>query len=117
MPRHSTFAPRTEIYSVPVRAAHPISVWMASALGWLHGRAIAGDNGKIIIGQPGLNSGKATGYYVVPQMFVGWNPRKVAAGAVRPTPAGLPGTQAPAGEPPNALTLAIARLSGLTGGT
>lgn len=109
-------SPRTEVYAVPVRAAHPLSVWIAGALGKLYGRAVAGDNGAVIIGAPGVNSGKVTGYRNVPQVFTGYNPRRVAAGAVRNMPGGLPGTQAPWGEAPDALQVAVARLSGMSGG-
>lgn len=108
--------PGVTVYSTPVRAAHPLSVWMSSVLGRLHGRGIDGHAGTVIIGAPGVNGGKSSGYSAPPQLFTGWNPRLVASGSVRPTPGGLPGTQAPSGEPVDAMTVAIARLSGMSGG-
>lgn len=113
---HDKIKPAVTTYAVPVRAAHPLSVWISSVLGKLHGRAIAGDNGAVRIGQPGMSSGRSYSYMAPEQLFIGYNARRVAAGAIRNNAGGLPGTQAPAGEPPDEMTAAIARLSGMTGG-
>ena len=94
MPRR--FTPRVDRDVTPVRHANPVSVFMAAALGALHGRGINGETGTIRYGYPQIGMrAKYQGYANPPQMFVGWNPSRVAAGAVRPTLGGLPGTQAP----------------------
>jgi len=92
--------PQTEVFSVPVRSPHPVAVWMANRLGRLYGRAIAGDNGAVRIGAPGIDSPAKYGGYVYPQqMFLGWNARAVASGAIKPgMSVGLPGTSAPYSE-------------------
>lgn len=103
-----TINPEVTHYSVPVRSAHPISLRMAGALAWLHGRGINGHAGAVRYGY--LTPRAKFGGYVQPQqMFVGWNPRRVASGSIRPTPGGLPGTQAPAGSAPSPLLALIAQ--------
>lgn len=100
----NTIAPGVTHYSVPVREAHPISQRMAGALGWLYGRGVNGHNGAVRYGYLSPRA-KFTGYVSPQQMFIGWNPRRVASGSIRPTPNGLPGTQAPAGSPSPLLDL------------
>lgn len=94
----TVYAGQVTDYRVPVRSAHPLAVMIARQLGRLYGRDIAAQsNGAIRFGQPGLSGGRRGywGYVNPPQLFVGWNPHKVAAGSVRPTLGKLPGTQAP----------------------
>lgn len=80
------------VYRTPVRWAAPQAIGLARALGWLHGKAIKGDNGAIRYGYPTLGTrAKYTGYVYPPQLFVGYDPAKVAAGLIRPDPASLPG--------------------------
>lgn len=84
--------PETTVYRTPVRHSAPQAIGMARVLGWLYGKAIAGDNGRIRIGYPALGlRNKYTGYVYPPQLFTGYDPRKVAAGFIRPDPATLPG--------------------------
>lgn len=93
--------PQQTIFRTPVRWAAPQATGMARALGWLYGKAIAGDNGAIRYGGgPGdLQAQRSayTGYAFPPQLFTGYDPRKVAAGAIRATPAAYPATTTPAG--------------------
>lgn len=92
------FRPRTHRVTVEVHEPHPISVAMASVLGTLHGRGIKGDTGTVLIGMVTPSGpGKYSGYVNPQQLFTGWNPRKVAGGAIRSNAQGLPGTQAPPG--------------------
>lgn len=93
----TVYAGQVTDYRVPVRSAHPLAVKIARQLGRLYGRNIAGDNGTIRYGAPGLSGGRRgyRGYVNPPQMFIGWNPHNVAGGTVRPTLGKLPGTQAP----------------------
>lgn len=93
-----TVKPEVVHYSVPVREAHPFSQAIASALGRLYGRGINGHAGAVRYGYPAIGTRDRFGGYVFPpQLFIGWNPNRVASGTIRPTPGGLPGTQAPAG--------------------
>ena len=85
--------PQVEVFRTPVRAVAPQASAIARGLGWLYGKAIAGDNGAIRYGYPGLDSDRArySGYAFPPQLFTGYNPANVAAGTARPDPAGFPG--------------------------
>lgn len=85
--------PQVTHYNVPVRSAAPQAIRLATALGWLFGKAIRGDNGHIIYGYPSIQTQRAkfAGYVNPPQLFLGYDPAKVAAGFVRPDPASLPG--------------------------
>lgn len=80
-------------YRTPVRSAAPQAIGLARALGWLYGKAIKGDNGAIRYGYPSLDTNRTSykGYVYPPQIFIGYDPAKVAAGLVRPDPASLPG--------------------------
>lgn len=96
--RNRVIQPKVIRYTTPVHAAHPISVGMSVALGNLYGRGINGQNGTIRYGYPDIGTrSKYQGYVNPPQLFTGWNPRTAAGGAIRRTPGGLPGTQAPPG--------------------
>lgn len=88
--------PQVITYTTPVRAAAPQAVAQAVGLGWLFGKAIRGDNGATRIGYPGIGMrNKYQGYVFPPQIFRGFTAGKVAGGAIKLTPAGLPSTQAP----------------------
>ncbi len=91
--------PQVLTYRVRVRAAAPQAVAVASGLGWLYGKAVngsAGGNGAIRYGAgPGDIQAQRTGftgYVFPPQIFTGHTARRVAGGAIRATPAGLPST-------------------------
>jgi len=84
--------PEVTTYRTPVRSVAPQAVAIARGLGWLYGKAIKGDNGAIRYGYPAPGTrAKFSGYAFPPQAFAGYDPRKVAAGAARPDPAGYPG--------------------------
>lgn len=84
--------PEVVNYRVPVRSAAPQAIGLARALGWLFGKSIKGDNGAIRYGYPTLGTrAKFTGYAYPPQLFVGYDPAKVAAGLIRADPASMPG--------------------------
>lgn len=87
---------RKDKQATEVRHANVYSVWMANSLGNLYGHGINGHTGTIRYGYPQIGSGmKYAGYAFPQQMFIGWNPHRVATGAVRPHAGGLPGGQAP----------------------
>ena len=89
--------PRRTTYRTPVRWAAPQAIAIARGLGWLHGRAIKGDNGHITIGYPSIASRQKYAGYVFPgQLFIGYTARRVATGAIRVTPSGLPSTSSSA---------------------
>ena len=85
--------PRVLIFRTPVREAAPQAIAIARGLGWLFGKAIKGDNGTIEYGYPSIQTQrtKYAGYAFPPQIFTGYDPRKVAAGFIRPDQASLPG--------------------------
>lgn len=106
------FQPRTARVTVTVREPHPVSQYMAASLGRIYGRAIAGHNGAFRYGAPGVatNRTKYGGYVYPPQMFMGWNPRRVAGGAIRYKPSSLPAT-APSDPTDNPLQNAVATIA------
>lgn len=85
--------PRVQRFQVPVRWAAPQAIATALGLGWLHGKAIRGDNGTVRYGYPSIQTqrSKYAGYAFPPQIFTGYDPRKVAGGLIRPDPASYPG--------------------------
>jgi|SRR5882724_11481685 len=88
--------PHKSTFLTKVRWASPQSIGQASSLGWLHGKAIAGDNGAIRYGYPSIGTRSKYGGYVFPgQLFLGYSARKVAGGSIRLTPGALPSTSAP----------------------
>jgi len=103
--------PEIVTYRTPVRSAAPQAIGLARVLGWLYGKAIKGHNGSIRYGWPGLDSQrtKYAGYVYPPQLFVGYNPAKVAGGLIRADPASLPGDSLVATEAP--LMRAMAAMS------
>lgn len=106
------FKPRAARVTVTVRAPHPVSQYMAASLGQIYGRAIAGHNGAFRYGMPGIatNRSKYGGYVFPPQMFMGWNPKRVAGGVIRYKPAALPAT-APTDPGDNPLQNAVATIA------
>jgi hypothetical protein len=88
--------PRVDIYRTPVRAAAPQAIGLARALGALFGRGINGQTGTVLYGYPAIGDrAKFAGYANSPQLFIGYDPAKVAAGAFRGAPGGLPSTANP----------------------
>lgn len=89
--------PVRQTFLTKVRWAAPQAIGQASSLGWLYGKAIAGDNGAVRYGAPGVwgNRSKYNGYAFPGQLFTGYSARRVATGAIRATPAGLPSTSSP----------------------
>jgi|SRR5579859_1688813 len=84
-----------QTYQVPVRWRDPWSLAAAQFLGWLHGKAIAGDNGAIRYGGPGSIQAQRTYYtgYVTPaQIFFGYSAQRVAGGRARIATPSLPST-------------------------
>lgn len=83
--------PRVDLYQVPVRAPDPRATVLAVALGRLHIRGINGHAGAVRYGYPAPGTRyKYAGYADPPQLFLGYSPRKVAAGAFRGRPGHLP---------------------------
>lgn len=89
--------PKVTTYRTPVRWAAPQAIALALGLGNLHGRGIRGQTGHITYGYPGLGTrAKFTGYVFPPQIFTGYSARRVAAGAIRSSPASMPSSKSPA---------------------
>ena len=85
--------PQSTTFRTKVRWAAPQAIAQARGLGWLFGKAIRGDNGAVIYGYPALGTRqKFTGYAYPGQLFIGYSARRVAGGAIRVTPSGLPST-------------------------
>jgi hypothetical protein len=106
------FRQRTARVTVTVRQPHPVSQYMASALGSIYGRGINGHTGAFRYGAAGIatNRTKYGGYVYPPQMFIGWNPKRVAGGAIRYKPSALPAT-APNNPTDNPLQTAVATIA------
>lgn len=105
--------PQVTVYRTPVRWSAPQAIAQAMGLGWLFGKAIRGDNGAVRYGWPGLDTDRTMykGYVDPPQLFVGYNPSKVAAGVVRPDPAALPGDSLSAAASTSPLARAMSSLT------
>ncbi len=88
--------PRVDHYQVPVRAAAPQAIGLARGLAaWMTRRDIRGA-GAVRYGYPQIGTRmKYAGYANPPQLFTGYDPRKVARGAFRGAPGALPSTSAP----------------------
>jgi hypothetical protein len=88
--------PRVDVYAVPVRSAAPQAISIARGLAQAFTRTSLRGAGKVRYGAPALGDrAKFSGYAVPPQLFIGYNPRKVAAGAFRGNPGALPSTSSP----------------------
>lgn len=111
-----SFRQRSRAVTVVQRSPHPVSVFMASSLGSLYGRGINGRAGTVLYGYPGDDTNQASyqGYVSPPQMFVGWNPKRVAGGAVRAAGGQLPATS-PGNPADNPLGNAVATIAGIDG--
>jgi len=91
-----TTRPQVDVYRTPVRAAAPQAIGIARALGAMLGRGINGHTGTIRYGYPALGDrNKFAGYANTPQLFMGYDPMKVARGAFRGAPGALPSTSNP----------------------
>jgi hypothetical protein len=88
--------PRVTNYMVPVHSRDPIGIAYEIAL---TNRDLRGTrSGATRIGWPSLGlRNDFKGYAAPPQLFVGYSATKVAGGALKGSPGGLPGTQAPPG--------------------
>lgn len=87
--------PQVDVYRVPVRWAAPQAISLARVLGWLFGKAIAGDNGAIRYGGPGdiqANRTAFKGYAFPAQMFTGYSATRVAGGRARVAHPSFPAT-------------------------
>lgn len=106
--------PQVTTYSTPVRSAAPQATAIARGLGWLYGKAIRGDAGAIRFGYPQIGMrNKYQGYVFPPQIFTGYDPAKVARGAVRVATPALSTNTLPQTETFSPLTQAMANVTGL----
>lgn len=104
--------PHVTTYRVPVHSAPPQSIAIARALGRLFGRGIRGEVGTVRYGAPAIGTRtKFSGYASPPQLFLGYNPRKVAGGAVRVGPAKLPSASSPVSSMSNPLLRSMAQVT------
>lgn len=88
--------PQVDHYQTPVRAAAPQAIGIARALARAFTAPALLGAGSIRYGYPQIGSrNKYQGYANTPQLFLGYSPRKVAAGAFRGAPAAIPSTSAP----------------------
>lgn len=89
--------PRVQHYQTPVREAAPQAIAMAVALKRRITSVSLRGSGAIIYGYPDIGTRtKFAGYANTPQLFLGYSPSKVAAGAFRGSPGALPSTSSPA---------------------
>lgn len=88
--------PQVQVYRTPVRAAAPQAVGLAlAAARRILGPAMRG-TGAVRYGYPQIGTrAKYAGYANTPQLFLGYSPRKVAAGTFRGSPGSLPSTNSP----------------------
>jgi hypothetical protein len=108
----TTIKPQVDVYTVPVRAAAPQAFGIARMLGALFGRGINGNVGTIRYGSMDIGTrSNFTGYADPPQLFTGYDPRKVAAGTFRGQPQGLPNTAAPPSPMNDALMRSMATVT------
>lgn len=91
--------PSKRVVGTTVRDPHPIGQRVMASLSMLAGRGIRGETGTIRYGYPSTATqrSKYTGYVFPPDLFIGWNPRSVAAGTVQNKVGQLPATSAPSG--------------------
>lgn len=108
--------PLVDKVTVTVRGPEPIGSGTVSSLNAQAGEGIRGRRGTIRYGLQAPGTRLKYGGYVFPaQMFLGYDPRKVAAGAVRNIGTSLPSTSAPVGTY-SPLTAAMAAVTGVQGG-
>lgn len=91
-----TIRPRVDHYQTPVRAAAPQAIALAVALARRITSPATRGAGTIKYGYPAIGTReKYAGYADTPQLFIGYSPSKVAAGAFRGAPGALPSTSTP----------------------
>lgn len=89
-------------YATKVRLPAPQAIALARGIGALYGRGINGETGSVRFGYPAIGTRtKFAGYANTPQLFMGYSPRKVAAGSFRGMPGALPATSNPGTFPLN----------------
>lgn len=92
----TTIRPRVLAYVTRVREPDPRAVGLARMLGAFYGRGINGQTGSVRFGYPAIGTrAKFAGYANTPQLFRGYDPRKVAGGTFRGMPGQLPATSNP----------------------
>ena len=104
--------PRVDHYSTPVRAAAPQAIGMAGSLARLFTSVSLRGAGTVRYGQPAIGTrGKYAGYANPPQLFTGYDPRKVAGGTFRGNVGSLPSTSSPTTVLNSPLQRALANVS------
>ncbi len=104
--------PRVDVYRTPVRASAPQAIGMAASLARLFTAPSLRGAGTVRYGQPALGTrGKFLGYAQPPQLFTGYDPRKVAGGTFRGAPGALPSTTGPVTALNSPLQRAVANLA------
>lgn len=89
--------PQVDEYRTRVRAAAPQAIGIARALADRITRPALRGAGTVHYGYPAIGTRmKYAGYANSPQLFIGYDPRKVAAGSFRGAPGALPSTTSPA---------------------
>jgi hypothetical protein len=92
----TTITPQVDYYQTPVRAAAPQAIAIARALARAFTRPAIRGAGATRLGEPAIGTRrKFQGYANTPQLFIGYNPRRVAAGAFRGPHPAIPSTSAP----------------------
>lgn len=111
--------PLVRTIRVKVRAPAPQAVALASGLAQLTGRDLRGHSGTVRYGYPGIQTQRTSyqGYVFPPQLFIGYDPRRTAAGSIRVphTALGAGAGQAPS-ELNSPLLRAMAAVSAYQGG-
>lgn len=80
-------------YSVPVRAADPRAISLARRIAAAFTSTALRGAGTVRYGYPAIGDrAKYAGYVDPPQLFIGYSPARVAAGAFRGAPGSLPAT-------------------------
>lgn len=88
--------PHVDVYSVPVRSASPQAIGIARGLAQAFTRTSLRGAGKVRYGIPAIGDrAKFAGYALPPQIFIGYNPLKVAGGSFRGNPGSLPSAGGP----------------------
>lgn len=112
MSRRSGTQPEIQHYSVPVRAAAPQAIALARGLARAFTQPSLRGTGAVRYGYPGIGMReKFGGYANSPQLFLGYSPHKVAAGAFRGAPGALPSTSSPTSLLNNTLLRAVATIT------
>lgn len=92
----TTITPQVDHYETPVRAAAPQAIAIARALARAFTRTSIRGAGVTRLGEPAMGTRrKFQGYANTPQLFIGYDPRKVAGGTFRGQRPAIPSTAAP----------------------